>query len=134
MIKRLAHICIHSEDLTETERFYCGALGLEKGFIFEKDDALFGFYIKLGGDSFIEVFKGQPGAIGNINHLAIETDDIEKVITELRAHGFKATDKKLGGDHTWQSWTEDPSGVRIEFHQYTADSMQFKGGICEVDW
>ena len=28
-----------------------------------KDEALFGFYIKLGNDSFIEVFKGDPGAV-----------------------------------------------------------------------
>ncbi|MCH8569391.1 MAG: VOC family protein [Balneolales bacterium] len=134
MITRLAHICIHSQDLSETERFYCDTLGLEKGFIFEKDDALFGFYIKLGGKTFIEVFKGEPGRIGNINHLAIETEDIDLVITKLRSNGFEATDKKLGGDNTWQSWTKDPSGVRIEFHQYTKDSLQFRGGVCKVDW
>ncbi|NBC03036.1 MAG: VOC family protein, partial [Bacteroidetes bacterium] len=79
MITRLAHICIHTQDLAATERFYCDVLGLEKGFDFIKDDALFGFYIKLGNDSFIEVFKGNPGSVGNINHLAIETDDIDQV-------------------------------------------------------
>lgn len=134
MITRLAHICIHTQDLTETEQFYCEVLGLEKAFVFEKDDALFGFYIKLGGDSFIEVFKGKPGSVGNINHLAIETDDIDDVITRLRSHGFEATDKKLGADHTWQTWTKDPNGVRIEFQQYTDKSLQFRGGVCEVDW
>ncbi|MFO7799916.1 VOC family protein [Rhodohalobacter sp.] len=134
MIKQLAHICIHTEDLKGTERFYCEVLGLEKGFIFEKDKELFGYYIKLGNDSFIEVFKGKPGKIGNINHLAIETDDIDQIITTLRSNGFDATDKKLGCDHTWQTWTNDPNGVRIEFHQYTDESLQFKGGICEVDW
>ena len=134
MIKQLAHICIHSEDLEETERFYCDVLGLERGFDFIKNESLFGFYIKLGNSSFIEVFKGDPGKVGNINHLAIETNDIDQVITKLRFNGFDATDKKLGGDHTWQAWTEDPSGIRIEFHQYTDQSMQFNGGICEVDW
>jgi len=134
MITRLAHICIHTQNLAETERFYCDVLGLEKGFDFIKDDALFGFYIKLGNDSFIEVFKGNPGSVGNINHLAIETDDIDQVVTRLRSNGFEATDKKLGGDYTWQSWTEDPSGVRIEFHQYTEKSLQSQGGVCEVDW
>jgi len=134
MITRLAHICIHTHDLVETERFYCDTLGLEKGFVFMKDEALFGFYIKLGNNSFIEVFKGDPGSVGNINHLAIETDDIDQVIKNLRSNGFEATDKKLGGDNTWQSWTEDSNGVRIEFHQYTEKSLQFRGGICEVDW
>lgn len=134
MIKRLAHICIHTNDLAETQRFFCDALGLEKGFEFEKDGALFGFYIKLGGKTFVEVFKGEPAEVGNIDHIAIETDDIDQVISELRANGYEATDKKLGGDNTWQSWTRDPNGVRIEFHQYTDDSLQFKGGVCQVDW
>ena len=134
MITRLAHICIHTDNLSETERFYCEALGLEKGFTFEKDGDLFGFYIKSGEKTFIEVFKGEPKGVGNIDHLAIETDDIDQVISKLRKHGFQVTDKKLGGDKTWQSWTKDPNGVRIEFHQYTNESMQFKGGVCKVDW
>jgi catechol 2,3-dioxygenase-like lactoylglutathione lyase family enzyme len=134
MIKQLAHICIHTDDLTETEHFYCDVLGLEKGFEFEKDRDPFGFYIKLGGKTFIEVFKGEPAKVGNIDHIAIETDDIDQVIRTLRANNFEASDKKLGGDHTWQSWTRDPNGVKIEFHQYTEKSMQFKGGVCQVDW
>ncbi|PWN06640.1 VOC family protein [Rhodohalobacter mucosus] len=134
MINRLAHICIHTRDLALTERFYCDALGLKKGFEFEKDGDLYGFYIKLGNKSFIEVFKGDPGNVGNINHLAMETEDIDRVISRLRESGFEATDRKLGGDHTWQAWTRDPNGVRIEFHQYTDKSMQFEGGTCKVDW
>jgi lactoylglutathione lyase/glyoxylase I family protein len=134
MITRLAHLCILTTDLKLTESFYCDALGLERGFTFEKDGSPYGFYVKLGNNSFIEVFKGDPGEVGNINHLAIETDDIARVISRLRKYGFEATDKKLGGDNTWQSWSTDPGGVRIEFQQYTEDSMQFNGGGCKVDW
>ncbi|MDZ7808468.1 MAG: VOC family protein [Gracilimonas sp.] len=134
MIIRLAHICIHTQDLNETERFFCDVLGLDKGFEFVKDGALFGFYIKAGADSFIEVFKGDSRKVGNIDHIALETDDIDRVISKLRENGFDATDKELGGDKTWQSWTKDPNGVRIEFHQYTNESLQFRGGVCQVDW
>jgi catechol 2,3-dioxygenase-like lactoylglutathione lyase family enzyme len=134
MIKQLAHICIHTDDLAETEQFYCDILGLEKGFEFEKDGDLFGFYVKLGGKTFIEVFKGDTRKVGNIDHIAIETDNIDEIISALHSNGFEATDKKLGVDHTWQSWTEDPNGVRIEFQEYTDKSMQFKGGTCQVDW
>ncbi len=134
MIKQLAHLCIHSNDLAATEKFYFEALGLEKGFTFMKDGNLFGFYIKLGNSTFIEVFKGDLSSEGSIKHLAVEVDDIDQVIKKLRKAGFEATDKKLGADNTWQCWTEDPNGVKIEFQQYTADSMQLNGGICEVDW
>jgi catechol 2,3-dioxygenase-like lactoylglutathione lyase family enzyme len=134
MIKQLAHVCIHSKDLSETARFYQEGLGLERGFEFIKDDDLFGYYINLGENTFIEVFKGEPGVEGNIKHIAIQADDIDSIITRLRNHGYEIGDKSLGADHSWQAWTADPDGVKIEFHEYTNDSLQLKGGRCIADW
>ena len=134
MIKRLAHVCIFSTDLAETEAFYRQALGMERHFDFEKDGKLFGFYLKAGANTFIEVFKGDPGDEGNIRHVALEVDDIDAAIARIRAYGATATDKKLGADQSWQSWTGDPSGVKIELHQYTAASSQLTGNKCIVDW
>ncbi len=134
MIKQLAHLCIHSTDLDKTARFYFDALGLEKGYEFIKDGELFGYYIKLGNQTYIEVFKGDPGSIGNITHFAIETDDIDAVIARVKEHGYAIGEKALGGDHSWQVWTTDPDGVRIEFHEYTEKSLQLTGGQCIVDW
>ncbi|VGO11817.1 hypothetical protein PDESU_00364 [Pontiella desulfatans] len=134
MIIQLAHICIHSNDLDATARFYLNGLNLERGFEFIKDGELFGYYIHLGENSFIEVFKGNPGDVGNINHIAMQVDNIDETIALLRNHGYEAGDKSLGADHSWQAWTTDPNGVRIEFHEYTAKSLQLTGGQCIVDW
>jgi catechol 2,3-dioxygenase-like lactoylglutathione lyase family enzyme len=135
MIKRLAHICIHSNDLSKTEEFYCRALGMTRHFDFERNGGLFGFYLKAGDDSFIEVFKGKPGASdGNIKHLALEVDDIESVLTKVAGEGFPVGEKKLGADHSWQAWLEDPDGVKIELHEYTAESSQLTGRTCVVNW
>lgn len=51
----------------------------------------------------------------------------------LGAGGYAVTEKKLGADQSWQAWTTDPSGVRIEFHQYTAHSSQVTGKDCVLD-
>lgn len=134
MMKQLAHVCIYSADLEETARFYFEALDLEKGFEFIKDGELFGYYIKLGSNTFIEVFKGDPGEIGNINHMAIQVDDIDGVIARVKEHGYEIGEKSLGADHSWQAWVNDPDGIRIEFHQYTEKSLQLAGGTCVVDW
>ena len=134
MITQLAHLCIHSNDLEETARFYIEGLGLEKGFEFIKDGELFGYYIQLGNNTYIEVFKGDPGDVGNINHLAIETDDLDAVIARVKEHGYEIGKKVLGADDSWQAWTTDPNGVRIEFHEYTQTSFQLNGGTCVVDW
>ncbi|NKB67481.1 MAG: VOC family protein [Candidatus Latescibacteria bacterium] len=135
MIKQLAHLCIHSLDLEKTRWFYCDVLGAEVTFDFDKNGSLFGYYFKLGGSTFLEVFQGEPGdANGNIKHICLEVEDIDCVVAALKENGVEVTDKKLGGDHSWQAWTADPNGVRIEFHQYTKESMQLVGGTCPVTW
>ena len=88
MIKQLAHICIHTTDLEETLRFYSEILNLEIAFDFQKGGKPFGYYIKRGQNTFIEVFQGEPGDVGNINHVAIEVEDMDSVIARIRSHGW----------------------------------------------
>ena len=56
------------------------------------------------------------------------------IVPQMGWNDIEVTDKQLGGDNAWQVWAEDPNGVRIEFHQYTDDSMQLVGGTCPVTW
>lgn len=130
MIKQLAHACIHADDLEKTRWFYVEVLGCEMGFEFIRTGELFGFYIKLGGNTFIEVFRGPPSEAGNIKHLAIQVDDMDGLIDRLKRHDVTVGEKKLGQDQSWQVWTEDPNGVRIEFHEYTPLSSQITGATC----
>lgn len=135
MIKQLAHACVMSSDLAATEAFYCGKLGLKKTFDFIKEGELYGFYLELGNGTFLEVFaepaKERPS---RIRHLCFEVEDIDRVVEELDAKQVAHTEKKLGGDNTWQTWIKDPDGIDIEFHQYTDESSQITGTDCLVDW
>jgi catechol 2,3-dioxygenase-like lactoylglutathione lyase family enzyme len=130
MIKQLAHVCLHSEDLEETERFYCQGLGMEIAFEFERRGERCGYYLKAGSRSFIEVFRGHPGQVGNINHLALEVEDMDGLLSRLKEMGIPAGPRKLGADASWQAWLEDPDGVRIELHEYTPESSQLTGRRC----
>lgn len=134
MIKQLAHICIHTQSLEKTRHFYSEILGMALGFDFQRQDQLFGFYLKCGANTFIEVFQGDPGEVGNINHLALEVHSMDDVIAKLKENDIEVTDKKLGADQSYQAWATDPNGVRIEFHEYTEQSMQVVGGTCQVNW
>ena len=134
MIKQLAHVCLLTEDLAKTAAFYCEGLGLEKVFDFDKEGRWFGFYIRTGNDSFIEVFEGTPGDPGSIIHLCLEVDDIDATINELRQRGIEVGDKKLGADNNYQAWLEDPNGVKIELMQYLPDNCQRTGRTCIVNW
>ena len=134
MITQLAHICIRTNDLAVTRSFYEGALGLELGFDFKREGEPFGYYINVGNNTFIEVFRGEPGEIGNIQHVAIQVTDLDALIGRIRDHGHEVGDKTFGPDNSWQAWVTDPNGIRIEFHEYTAESRQLVGGTCQVTW
>ncbi len=137
MIKQLAHINIGSYDLKASEDFYCNILGLEKIFEFIKDGELFGFYAGTGNTTFVEVFlqdEVRESTSSLLHHLCLEVEDLEAAIHEIRAKGWEISDKKLGGDNSWQAWISDPSGVQIELMQYTNESSQFTGKPVDVDW
>lgn len=130
MFKRLAHVCIGATDLAESERFYVEKLGLQKAFDFFRAGQRFGFYVKAGDTTFIEVFAEQSAPNLErplMKHFCLEVEDIDAVTAELVARGVTASPKKMGGDNNWQAWITDPSGVRIELMQYSDTSTQFSG-------
>ena len=133
MIKGLAHVCLAASDLAVAERFYCGGLGLKKAFYFIQNGRVMGFYLEVSPGSFIEVFQHEAidAKAGNpILHFCLEVDDIEQMGRRLAENGYAATPKALGADQSWQMWTTDPSGVKIEFHQYTDRSSQRTHANC----
>lgn len=136
MFKRIAHVCLNVRNLQQSLDFYTH-LGLEPVFRFTRKGSLFGVYLKLAEANFIEIFE-EPKLEGPVNtglvHFCLETEDLDSLMTDLRARGIYFTEKKLGCDHTWQIWLKDPDGNAFEVHQYTAKSMQFTGGTVEADW
>ena len=134
MIKKIAHVCIQCPDLMEAKRFYHELLGLPVAFEFRKGDDLFGFYFEAGDNTYIEVFKGSANAEGPVRHFCLEADDLEVLCKSLAGKGIEATEIKLGSDQSYQFWINAPGNLRIEFHQYTAESFQVNGGICQINW
>lgn len=138
-ITQIAHVCIFARDLAATEAFYRDVLGLRRAFTFKRGDEEIGYYLALGQRTFIEVFKKDESRFSEtdqINHICLETEDIDGFVRDTRAKGVEVTDKKLGVDGTWQAWLTDPNGVKLEIFQYTKDSLQFaaEGAVAQVTW
>jgi catechol 2,3-dioxygenase-like lactoylglutathione lyase family enzyme len=136
MIKGFAHVCLGALDLAAVERFYCEGIGLKKAFDFVNKGGVTGFYLEVAPGNFIEVFKQDiidPQARSPMLHFCIEVDDIDQVGQRLIAKGYEASDKSMGPDFSWQMWTKDPSGVGIEFHQYTDKSCQRTYENCVLE-
>lgn len=129
-IKQLAHVCIHSSNIEKSISFYSDALGLPVKFRFIKEDkSVFGAYFDTGSSTFIEVFKSDKDkpSEARLVHLCLEVDSIKDTLASLEAKGVKASEPKMGSDQSLQAWITDPDGVRIELHEYTANSSQFTG-------
>ena len=94
---------------------------------------LWGIDLEVRPGVFIEVFHrddADAAAAAPIQHLCLEVEDIGAMGRRLAAGGYQVTEKTLGADHSWQMWTTDPGGVRIEFHQYTDRSCQITRENC----
>jgi catechol 2,3-dioxygenase-like lactoylglutathione lyase family enzyme len=136
MLIRLAHVCIESADLEASETFYA-LLGARRQFEFRNfQDELIGMYLYFGEDSFIEIVKiAKPRSEpGTIVHFALQVEDVDAVSLTLAEAGVAVSHKELGVDHTWMVTCSDPNGVFVEFHQYTENSLQQKGGMCRIDY
>lgn len=92
-------------------------------------------YIKLGS-VFVELFDA--GSVTehlipddkflNYQHLSLLVDDIHKFTEKIRKAGVPIDDEPaVGMEHTWQMWSHDPDGNKIEFMQYTDKSYQVVG-------
>ena len=101
-----------------------------------KKDRTWISYFEFGDGQFVELFDSGSATIAavptwnhlNFNHVALLVDDIEAAERELRARGVPIDEApKLGPDQTWQMWSHDPDGNRIEFMQYTEGSWQLVG-------
>ncbi|MFT3784319.1 MAG: VOC family protein [Nibricoccus sp.] len=136
MITRLAHVCIHVSNIDAAMDFYGKKLGLPVKFTFEKKGRLGGAYFEIGNGNFIEVFEVPNLKVVNtgLAHFCLETDNMDEFIRTLRSRGVACTDKKLGGDESWQTWLEDPDGNKFEVHEYTDKSFQYHGGVAEITW
>lgn len=93
-------------------------------------------YFDLGNGQFFELFDPQGAEISrvpqngelNYNHVSIVLDDIHEAYKELLARGVPIDSAPaLGLETTWQMWSHDPDGNRIEFMQYTPTSWQLTG-------
>ena len=136
MFKRLAHVCIGATDLATSEHFYVNQLGLGKAFEFIRAGEKIGFYLQVGDATFLEVFAQSEAPNLErplLKHFCLEVEDIELAIQKLSEAGVEVSPKKWGADNAWQAWISDPSGVRLELMQYTANSTQFTGEAVTLD-
>lgn len=136
MIKSIAHLAFHVNDMEKSLKFY-EAFGIKKVFSITNDNGEPWIeYLKVADGQFIELFyvkehfdplpmwKNKYYA-----HLCLAVDDIHAAAKTVVDAGYKLeTQPSKGKDNNWQCWTCDPDGNAIELMQIMPDSLQALNG------
>jgi lactoylglutathione lyase len=121
---RINHVSVSATDLTASVRFYTELFGMR---MVPNPD--FGFPVAwlAFGEVQIHLFEREVDAPRS-HHVAIEVDDMERVIREVKARGIADTDTfghwlyRLP-DGAAQLYLRDPGGNLIEVDHPDADSL-----------
>jgi catechol 2,3-dioxygenase-like lactoylglutathione lyase family enzyme len=130
MFKRIDHVEIVTDKLSETEQFYTGVLGFtvrERDRIGRpgSDQALNLVYLDLGGTT-VELIKfdGVPVApeppkehLG-YRLMALEVEDMKEALAYLNTKGVEAVWGPMFRDTYARAEIEDPNGYRIELRHW----------------
>jgi len=109
------HVAINVPDVPDAIAFYTKVLGLT----LNGDRPDFGFagaWLDAGGQQVHLIELPVPPAMGQ--HFAILYDDLEAVVTELRAKGLDVTDPAPTSAGRLQAFVNDPWGNAIELHEH----------------
>jgi glyoxylase I family protein len=107
------HVSINVTDLDAALGFYVGRLGLTPR-PDRPDFGIGGAWLDCGGQQVHLIEAPAPPALGQ--HFAVQVDDLDTAVEELRAQGLEVGDPSPVGTGR-QAFVTDPSGNTVELHQ-----------------
>jgi catechol 2,3-dioxygenase-like lactoylglutathione lyase family enzyme len=121
-ITGVAHIAVFTSDIVKAREFYGGLLGYEEPFLLNNPAGKLDLtFLKINERQYIEIFPKEAGS-DRLNHISLETDDIEGMRSYLASRGVAVPPKvnrvRIGN---LAFNVKDPDGHTVEFVQYTPD-------------
>jgi catechol 2,3-dioxygenase-like lactoylglutathione lyase family enzyme len=107
------HVSINIDDIDAALDFYVGTLGL----VVRTDRPDFGFggaWLDAGSQQVHLI--GAPPPLDRGQHFALQVEDLDATIVDLRENGVQISDAIPVGTGR-QAFTHDPAGNMIELHQ-----------------
>jgi catechol 2,3-dioxygenase-like lactoylglutathione lyase family enzyme len=116
MIEGMNHFTITAEDRAATLGFYVGLLGLREG---HRPELGFpGAWLYAGGpQAVLHIYWDRPmptERTGVIDHLAFTARDLKAVKARFDERGLAYELRRQAGAGTWQLFTRDPNGAKVE--------------------
>ena len=124
----VAHIAFYTSDLAKARAFYEDFLGFQEPFTLKRDDGSVRIaLVKINDKQYVELFTDAAKEDGQLNHIAVYTDNAQQMRDYVAAHGIKvpATVPK-GKTGNYNFTIQDPDGHGLEIVQYLPDSLTGK--------
>ena len=124
----VAHLAVFVSDLPKARAFYEDLLGFEEPFTLPKPDGSVEIaFVKINDRQWIELFNRPSAGEGQLNHIAIYTDDADRMRDYLASQGV-AVPEKVGKGRTGNKnfMVKDPDGHNVEIVEYQPDSWTAK--------
>lgn len=126
MIQGMNHFTITAEDRERTLDFYCGLLGLVEG---PRPDLGFPgawLYPPAGGAAVLHIYWDRPMPslrTGVIDHMAFTASGLREVKARFDARGIGYDLRRQAGAQTWQLFSLDPNGAKVELDFDPSESL-----------
>jgi len=126
MILGMNHFTIAAESRDATLDFYCGLLGLVEG---HRPDLGFPgawLYPPGGQQAVLHIYWDRPlpqQRTGVIDHMAFTTQGLKQVKARFDERGLKYDLRRQAGAGTWQLFTLDPNGAKVELDFDPAEAL-----------
>ena len=126
MIHGMNHFTITAEDRAQTLDYYCGLLGLSEG---HRPDLGFpGAWLYAGGDAGGAAHLLGPADAGHSAPASSTTwpsarAGLKAMKARFDARGWKYDLRQQAGAGTWQLFSHDPNGARVELDFDASESL-----------
>jgi lactoylglutathione lyase len=120
----IAHFAVFVSDLENARAFYRDLLGYEEPFTLPRTDGSVDIaFVKINDRQWIELFNRPSAGAGQLNHLALYTDDADRMRDYLASRGIAVPDRVGKGRTGNKNFTiKDPDGHDVEIVEYQPDS------------
>jgi lactoylglutathione lyase len=126
----VAHMAVFVSDLQKARTFYQDLLGFEESFTLPKADGSIDIdiaFIKINDRQWVELFNRPSAGEGQLNHIALYTDDADGMRAYLASQGVKVPGSVPKGRTGNKNFiVKDPDGHDVEIVEYQGDSWTAK--------
>ena len=126
MIVDMNHFTVIAKDPKATLDFYVGALGLREGHRPDLGFAGAWLYAPGSEQAILHLYFDRPAPeppAGVIDHMAFSAQRLKEVKARFDERGLKYELRRQKGAGTWQLFSFDPNGARVELDFDPAETL-----------